>query len=97
VLFLESNYCPDLLANGPYPAALRQRVASDQGHLSNYQCAAFLNALADRDDCQLQQVYLVHLSENNNSVDRVREVLAQECRWKGPLRICARNELVVGE
>ena len=97
VLFLESNYCPQMLAKGPYPPALRERVASDTGHLSNHQCAAFLNELAIREDCETRQVYLVHLSENNNSVERVRQVLEQECRWKGPVRICARNELVVGE
>jgi hypothetical protein len=37
------------------------------------------------------------LSENNNSPERVAQVLAAESRWKGPVRICARNELVVGQ
>jgi len=96
VLFLEANYCPAMLEAGPYPPALRQRVASDQGHLSNHQAAAFLNALADHTDCRIKQVYLVHLSENNNSVERLSEVLAQECRFLGPIRICARSELVIG-
>lgn len=101
VLFLESNYCPDLLAKGPYPPILRERVAGDRGHLSNHQAAAFLNTLADWKASgtgaqNLAQVYLVHLSENNNTPDRVAEVMAAECRWPGPIRICHRNELVVG-
>jgi len=101
ILFLEANYCPDLLAQGPYPEVLRQRVAGDRGHLSNHQAAAFLNVLADLKASgtgakNLRQVYLIHVSENNNTVDRVAEVIRSECRWPGPIRICARNELVVG-
>lgn len=102
VLFLESNYCPQMLEAGPYPAVLRERVAGDKGHLSNHQCAAFLNALADLRTAgtgalTLERVYLVHLSENNNSPGRVAEVLGQECRWRGPIRVCHRNELVMGD
>ena len=102
VLFLESNYCPSLLENGPYPAVLRQRVAGDTGHLSNHQAASFLNTLADLKHAgtgaiNLKNVYLIHLSENNNTPERVGEVLQQECRWPGPIRICTRSELVVGD
>jgi phosphoribosyl 1,2-cyclic phosphodiesterase len=101
VLFLESNYCPDLLAKGPYPQVLKNRVAGDKGHLSNHQAAAFLNTLADLKAAgtgaqNLRQVYLVHLSENNNTPERVAEVMAAECRWPLPIRVCHRNELVVG-
>jgi len=102
VLFLEANYCPVQLEQGPYPVALRQRVASDKGHLSNHQCVEFLNALANlraagTGALQLEKVYLVHLSENNNTPERVAEVLAAECRWPGPIRVCHRSELVVGD
>jgi len=95
VLFLEANYCPQMLDRGPYPPALRERVAGDQGHLSNHQAAAFLNELADLGEGP-SRVYLVHLSENNNTPERVAEVLKAECRWRGALRVCRRNELVVG-
>lgn len=101
VLFLEANYCPVMLAGGPYPPVLRDRVSGDRGHLSNHQAAGFLNALADMKAAgtgaqNLDQVYLVHLSENNNTPQRVAEVMEAECRWTGPIRICHRNELVVG-
>jgi phosphoribosyl 1,2-cyclic phosphodiesterase len=95
VLFLEANYCPHLLEQGPYPPVLRERVAGDRGHLSNHQAASFLNELADLGEGP-SKVYLVHLSENNNTPERVAEVLRAECRWKGDLRVCKRNELVVG-
>ncbi len=102
VLFLEANYCPVLLESGPYSRALRDRVSGDSGHLSNHQAAAFLNSLADlrasgTGAMNLEQVYLVHVSENNNTVERLAEVLKKECRWPGPIRICARNELVLGQ
>lgn len=101
VLFLEANYCPQMLASGPYPPILRNRVSSDTGHLSNHQAASFLNALADLKASgtgaqNLRQIYLVHLSENNNSPGRVAEVMEAECRWPGPIRVCHRSELVVG-
>jgi len=101
VLFLEANYCPQMLEAGPYPKVLRDRVAGDKGHLSNHQCAAFLNTLADLKASgtgaqNLTQVYLVHLSENNNTPERVTEVMAAECRWPLPIRICHRSELVIG-
>ena len=41
-------------------------------------------------------MYLVHLSENNNTPERVAEVLAAESRFAGPVRVCGRSELVVG-
>jgi phosphoribosyl 1,2-cyclic phosphodiesterase len=102
VLFLEANFCPVLLENGPYPTVLRGRVSGDKGHLSNHQCAAFLNALADLKAAgtgatSLERVYLVHLSENNNTPERVAEVLRDECRWPLPIRICHRGELVLGD
>ena len=102
ILFLEANYCPAMLAAGPYPAVLRNRVSGDQGHLSNHQTAAFLNTLADMRAAgtgaqSLRAVYLIHVSDNNNTPDRVAEVLRAECRWPGPIRICHRSELVHGD
>ena len=40
-VFLESNYDEQLLQNGNYPYYLKQRVASNQGHLSNAQAVIF--------------------------------------------------------
>jgi phosphoribosyl 1,2-cyclic phosphodiesterase len=60
---LEANYCPELLANGKYPEFLKQRVAGNYGHLSNYQTSNLLQKIKD----DLQHVCLMHLSENNNN------------------------------
>jgi phosphoribosyl 1,2-cyclic phosphodiesterase len=62
-LVLESNHCPEMLENGPYPAFLKRRIRdAKRGHLSNLACAACLKALAD----DLHAVTLAHLSEVNN-------------------------------
>jgi len=34
-IVLESNHCPDMLQNGPYPESLKRRIRSKRGHLSN--------------------------------------------------------------
>lgn len=60
--YLESNYDPDMLANGPYPLWLQERIKGDQGHISNYEAAALLKSR----DKPLKWVVLSHLSEKNN-------------------------------
>lgn len=65
-LLLECNYDPQMLNSGPYPPALKNRVAGDWGHLSNQQAAGFLSEL---DQSRLQRMVLAHLSEKNNQPD----------------------------
>jgi phosphoribosyl 1,2-cyclic phosphodiesterase len=62
-LILESNHDPELLAQGPYPPWLKQRVRSRHGHLSNQQSAELLAKLHHP---ELGRVTLAHLSETNN-------------------------------
>ena len=63
-VFLEANYDEDLLANGRYPAFLKQRIRGDQGHLSNQQALALLKA---HKPSFMSHVLLSHLSKDNNS------------------------------
>ena len=42
VLLLESNHDLEMLKDGPYPWAVKQRVLSRVGHLSNHATAEFL-------------------------------------------------------
>ncbi|MEN8141363.1 MAG: MBL fold metallo-hydrolase [Thermodesulfobacteriota bacterium] len=76
-LVLECNHDPDLLADGPYPPQLKQRVRSKMGHLANGEAAAFI---ADLLHPGLQHVVLAHLSDTNNrpelALDEVMGVLA---------------------
>ena len=73
-LLIEFNYDEDLLAKGPYPYAIKQRVASDLGHLSNLQSISLLRSINTR---RLNCLIAAHISENNNSPDLVAEQLSQ--------------------
>ncbi len=64
VLVLEFNHDHDMLANGPYPFALKRRILGNAGHLSNEQAAAMLEQLAGD---ELHTLVLAHLSAHNNT------------------------------
>lgn len=63
-VFLESNYDPEMLAAGPYPAYLKQRIRGPRGHLSNLEAAETLRRAAEAE--RLKWACLSHLSEQNN-------------------------------
>jgi phosphoribosyl 1,2-cyclic phosphodiesterase len=65
-IVLESNHCPDMLQNGPYPESLKRRIRSRRGHLSNTAAARCLQVLGT----DVPQVILAHLSEINNTPTR---------------------------
>lgn len=60
---VESNHDLELLDNGPYPRALKNRILSDYGHLSNCDCGQLLCRLAQNGT---RRIVLAHLSEENN-------------------------------
>ena len=62
-VMLESNYDRELLRTGRYPYYLKERIASEHGHLCNDDCAAELVKLIGNGT---KQVILGHLSEENN-------------------------------
>ncbi len=66
-VFLESNYDPDMLAAGPYPAYLKQRIRGPHGHISNIEAAELLRHASVEQ--RLQWACLSHLSEENNHPD----------------------------
>lgn len=72
-LLLESNHCVDMLARGSYPPSLKLRVSGRFGHLSNAQAAGLLD---DIEVEQLQHLVIAHLSEKNNTLERVQESLS---------------------
>jgi phosphoribosyl 1,2-cyclic phosphodiesterase len=64
VVFIETNYDDDMLWRGIYPPYLKERVAGNNGHLSNIHAAELIYHHATP---QLSHVFLSHLSENNNT------------------------------
>jgi phosphoribosyl 1,2-cyclic phosphodiesterase len=62
-IIMESNHDVQMLKVGPYPWALKQRVMSRRGHLSNDSVAQYLT---NDFDGKAANVVLAHLSKNNN-------------------------------
>ncbi len=69
LLLLESNHDLEMLRDGPYPWAVKQRVLSRVGHLSNEAAAEFLTQDYDG---QAAYIVLAHLSESNNLPELAR-------------------------
>lgn len=65
-LILEANHDREMLAAGPYPPVLKQRVGGPLGHLSNCQSADLLREL---DVSRLRHLVAAHLSDKNNRPD----------------------------
>ena len=61
---VESNYDVDMLMSGPYTYELKMRIMQGCGHLSNDECASALKRFWHKG---LKNIYLCHLSENNNT------------------------------
>ena len=77
-LMIEADYDSAMLATGRYPEYLKARIISDTGHLDNMVTARYL---ADIWTPVLREVYLCHLSQDNNAPEialaAVRERLAE--------------------
>ena len=63
-VIIEANYDPWMLAHGPYPKELQDRICSGHGHLSNGECAEAVSKFMHEG---LRNVFLCHLSEHNNT------------------------------
>ena len=63
-VLLESNYDPDMLANGSRPEWLKKRIAGPAGHISNFEAAELLHAAASQ---RMKWACLGHLSQDNNT------------------------------
>lgn len=72
-VFLESNYCDQMLTNGSYPVHLKRRISSRKGHLSNDQA---LELFLKHKPPNLQLLILSHLSQNNNHPDIVGQLFS---------------------
>ena len=72
-LVLECNHDREMLANGPYPASLKQRVAGRYGHLDN---AAAADLLRDMDTRKVTHIIAAHISQKNNRPELARGALA---------------------
>jgi phosphoribosyl 1,2-cyclic phosphodiesterase len=81
--FLEANYDEEMLENGRYPYALKQRIRGGKGHLSNGQA---LQLFMNHRPAFMSHLFLSHLSENNNRPEIVQNLFS---------RCCGKTEIVV--
>lgn len=79
-LVIEANHDPEMLEQGPYPQHLKVRIQSDTGHLNNTACG---EAIAKHMSENLHQVWLCHLSEENNHPELARKTVEQVVRSYG--------------
>lgn len=71
---LEANHDEEMLANGPYPVSLKQRVGGDYGHLNNQQAK---NLLSSIDTSKLQYLVASHISDKNNTTELAQETMSE--------------------
>jgi phosphoribosyl 1,2-cyclic phosphodiesterase len=87
--FLESNYDPQMLADGPYPQWLKQRIAGPNGHLANREAGELVNRFGRR----LRWLALSHLSAENNrpllAMSTVKACLDRSL----PIAVASRHEV----
>lgn len=83
-LVFEANHDLEMLINGPYPWATKQRVASRNGHLSNEHAAELLREVVTDDTLHL---VLAHLSETNNDPALARATIETALSEAGRSRV----------
>ena len=93
VLVLEANHDPAVLKEGRYPWPLKRRILGTRGHLANAD-AAWAIARLQRPP---QQVFLAHLSAENNRPELARETVATILARQGidvPLAVASQEQPV---
>lgn len=76
----ESNHDVSMLQMGKYPWSIKRRILSDVGHVSNEDAAV---AMADVVAEKPTQIYLAHLSKDNNMKDLARMSVEQTLKSCG--------------
>jgi phosphoribosyl 1,2-cyclic phosphodiesterase len=86
--FLEANYDEHMLDHGSYPAHLKKRIMSDEGHLSNRQA---VELFLDHGPAFMTHLVLSHLSQENNRPDLVQKVFERHA-GKTQIVVASRTE-----
>jgi phosphoribosyl 1,2-cyclic phosphodiesterase len=91
MLILEANHDDVMLRTGPYPASVKQRIASSHGHLSNQAAARLAVELLHP---RLAAVVLAHLSRECNRPVLAERVVGDALRkagWEGHLEVATQH------
>ena len=79
-IVIEANYDAEMLRNGKYPKMLQDRIRGGNGHMSNSQTA---QVLAENFHEKIRNVFLCHLSEENNHPELARKTIEFHLRKYG--------------
>lgn len=79
-LVMEANHDREMLLQGPYPQFLKDRIRNGHGHLNNEACG---EAIAQHMGEHLREVWLCHLSEENNHPELARKTVESVLRSYG--------------
>lgn len=93
VLVLEANHDPAVLQGGRYPWPLKRRILSNRGHLANADAAWAIARMQHRP----KDVFLAHLSQENNTPDLAYETVSGILKKQGidvPLHVARQDEAV---
>ena len=79
-LVIEANYDEEMLRMGSYPQHLKVRISGPNGHMSNRNTAEFL---AENMNEHLKNIWLCHLSKDNNHPELALKTVEFILRSKG--------------
>lgn len=80
ILYIEANYDNLMLEHGPYPRILKNRIASDHGHLSNDDCGLAIGRLLELGTTRF---VLSHLSKENNYPELAYDTVSRQLTGQG--------------
>lgn len=90
---MESNHDLEMLMESKRSMFLKQRIAGDNGHLSNEDCA---DILANVVGLNTKQVFLAHLSQECNNEQQAYEITYNRIPDYIELSVAKQDEVVVG-
>ncbi|MCQ2210506.1 MAG: MBL fold metallo-hydrolase [Paludibacteraceae bacterium] len=88
-LIVESNHDQEMLKNGHYSDELKKRVASNVGHMNNVDAANLVSSYKKE---SLRQVFLCHLSEENNTPELAVATMSTALNYEIPVVALKRKE-----
>lgn len=83
-IVIEANYDAMMLRDGAYPEYLKARIANDNGHMDNAATAAYIARIYTP---ELRNIYLCHLSHDNNTPEKALTAISDALRGVGVTRI----------
>lgn len=90
-VMIEANHNCEMVRKGSYPEALKQRILSGGGHLSNDACAALVSMLCAGGT---RHIILAHLSEENNTPEAALETVGKAISGSCADIVAARGDRV---